>query len=57
MSENTTTTETTQKEPKSIKKTYYIKGVQFDNVHDYIGIRKHQSDFSVDTVHPTVCSS
>lgn len=46
---STTATETAQK-PKSVTKTYYIKGVSFGiSIEDYVAIRKHQSDFSMET--------
>lgn len=42
--------ETKQVEPKSVKKTYYIKGVGFDiSLEEYVSLRKHQADFNVET--------
>jgi phage antirepressor YoqD-like protein len=41
--------ETAAQKPKSIKKTYYIKGVSFDTIEEYVAIRKHQAGFTVDT--------
>lgn len=47
--ENVEKESTAQATPKSIKKTYYIKGVSFDTIEEYVAIRKHQADFSVET--------
>lgn len=44
--ETTSTTTAEAQKPKSIKKTYYIKGVQIgESIEDYVAIRKHQADF------------
>lgn len=47
MSDNQENKSEAQK-PKSIKKTYYVRGIKFDTIEEYVAIRKHQSDFSVD---------
>lgn len=55
MSENTSenkseaTEEKVVQKPKSVKKTYYVKGVSFDTIEEYVAIRKHQPGFTVDT--------
>lgn len=47
--ENVEKESTAQATPKSIKKTYYVKGVSFDTIEEYVAIRKHQADFTVET--------
>lgn len=34
---------TEAQKPKSIKKSYYVRGVKFDTIEEYVAIRKHQN--------------
>ncbi len=45
----TTETPVQKVAPKTITKTYYIKGVAFETINEYVAIRKHQAEFTVDT--------
>ncbi len=49
------TTAAVQK-PKSVKKTYYIRGVAFDTIEEYVALRKHQPGFTVETHVAQTCA-
>ncbi len=57
MSETTTAQEETPIKPKSIKKSYYVRGIQFDTIEEYISIRKHDTNFNVEEVIETPSDS